>query len=324
MVAEALFGKGPKDEVLLGKGIYKRYGIAQTGFHISSCQFALHYFFENPMVLHSFIRNVAECTQLQGYFICTSYDGLTLFKLLKNKKEDEGIEFTTEDKYGNKRKICNIIKKYSHDGFSEDETSIGYPIHVFQETIQKTSLEYLVSFKYLVRIMENYGFELIRDNEAQQMGLPHASGLFDELYKQMEQEIANEPHKKPNYKDAWNMSSAEKQISFLNRYCVFRKTTQVSKETMDQFAKLAKQQYNKEERFENAEFAEMLENIESTPSRANIGHPKKLKVRITLRQTQEKSDKELENSVQTLLENQFTQPPPVVKYTGKKIRISKK
>jgi hypothetical protein len=98
----------------------------------------------------------------------------------------------------------------------------------------------------------------------------------------------------------------------------------VSKETMDQFAKLAKQQYNKDERFENAEFAEMLENIESSPSRANIGTPTKLKVRITLRHPQEKSDKELENSVQTLLENQFTQPPPVVKYTGKKIRISKK
>lgn len=339
MVADAVFGKGPKDPVLLGKGVYKRYGIAENGFHVSSCQFAIHYFFENPVTLHSFMRNLAECTRLQGHFICTSYDGMTLYRLLKNKKEDEGVEFVTEDRYGNKRKICSIIKKYSQDGYAEDETSVGYPIHVFQETIHKTSLEYLVSFKYLTRIMENYGFELIRDEEAQQMGLPHSSGMFDELYAQMEQEIAQDKNKKNNYKQASNMSAAEKQISFLNRYCVFRKARHVSKETMDQFAKMAKQEYNKEERFEISELDALFEKNEREKSPVS-GVVKKIKVRVYLKKKPEKNvDMDTVLALDDVAPAAATpsQEPTTgeekdkekddsssVKFTGKKIRFSKK
>ena len=49
-----VFGLGSKDPNIIGKGVYKNYGIAESGFQISSCQFALHYFFESETSLHSF------------------------------------------------------------------------------------------------------------------------------------------------------------------------------------------------------------------------------------------------------------------------------
>ena len=46
-ITEAVFGNGPKDEKLLGKGVYNIYGKGEGGFNVSSIQFALHYMFEN-------------------------------------------------------------------------------------------------------------------------------------------------------------------------------------------------------------------------------------------------------------------------------------
>jgi hypothetical protein len=56
--------------------------------------------FENIKTLHNFLRNIAECTKLGGYFIGTSYDGRTIFNKLNNKKQGESIDI-----YENGRKI---------------------------------------------------------------------------------------------------------------------------------------------------------------------------------------------------------------------------
>ena len=84
-IINAVFGTGPKDATILGKGVYKNYGIADSGFNVSSCQFAMHYFFEDNKTVHSFLRNLSECTKVNGYYIGTCYDGETVFNLLRNK-----------------------------------------------------------------------------------------------------------------------------------------------------------------------------------------------------------------------------------------------
>lgn len=244
MLCKAVFGNGPKDTSILGQGVYKQYGVGAEGFHISSIQFALHYFFENPVTLHGFLRNLAECTRIQGYFIGTCYDGRTLFNLLKDKLEGESISFITDSK----KKICEITKKYTDTGFPEDETSIGYPVDVFQETINKTFREYLVNFQFFIRMMENYGFVLITTEEAKQLGLPNNTGLFSELFAAMEYEVKQNPKRRAEYKDAMRMSSAEKNLSFINRYFVFKKTTSVKAAEIErQFLKKSSWEVNEDE-----------------------------------------------------------------------------
>lgn len=218
MINQAVFGNGPKDRKILGEGVYKNYGVAQGGFNVSSCQFALHYFFESTKTLHSFIKNLAECTAIGGYFIGTCYDGKEVFELLKSKIQDESIVIMKDGK-----KIYEMTKLYSETGFPDNETSIGYPINVYQETINKVFREYLVNFNYFIQIMEDYGFVLINTEEANKMGFPNGSGLFNELYNNMIQEIQMNSFKKNQYGMANKMSVEEKQISFLNRYFIFRK-----------------------------------------------------------------------------------------------------
>jgi hypothetical protein len=226
-VANAVFGKGPRDPLVLGKGVVSQYGKGETGFQISSCQFALHYFFENKVTFHGFLRNLAECTRDQGYFIGTCYDGKKLFKQLAKKRDGESVVFMTSDRRGNKAKICEIVKKYADTGFPDDETSLGYPIEVFQESIGQFAREYLVNFAFFVEMMDNYGFKLVTKDEAHQMGLPNSTGLFSELYDEMKNEIRRKPQTEVDYKNAPFMTSAEQSVSFLNRYFVFRKVMSV-------------------------------------------------------------------------------------------------
>ena len=224
-IARAVFGQGPKDKGELGEGVYKRYGVGEPGFHVSSCQFAMHYFFESPKTLHEFLRNVAECTRVGGYYIGTCYDGQTVFNILKTKKREESVAIMRED-----RKIFEIIKQYDQTGFPEDELSIGYAIDVYQESINKVFREYLVNFNYLTRIMEDYGFSLVPQGEIVGLGLPNSTGLFDELFETMKSDLARDKRKESDYGTAANMSTEEKRISFMNRYFVFKKMRNVNAE----------------------------------------------------------------------------------------------
>jgi hypothetical protein len=222
MVAKAIFGTGPKDRGVLGAGVFRNFGEGKDGFHVSSVQFALHYFFENNYTLHTFLRNVTECTRMGGYFIGTCYDGKTVFDMLNQKNNGEPF---TIMKSGHK--IYELTKKYDETAFPDDEQSLGYAIDMYQESINKTFKEYLVNFVFLTRMMENYGFALVKKEEAKNMKLPNGSGMFKELYVQMMDQIKRDPGSKDNYRAAHTITEEEKTISFMNRYFVFKKVSQI-------------------------------------------------------------------------------------------------
>jgi hypothetical protein len=226
-ITNSVFGIGPKDVDLLGRGVYNQYGVANTGFQISSCQFAMHYFFENKTTFHQFLRNLAECTKVGGYYIGTCYDGKTVFDLLKSKQLGESVTIMKND-----RKIYEITKQYDQTGFPSEEMSLGYAIDVYQESINKVFREYLVNFEYFTRIMEDYGFILVSKEEARNMHMPNGSALFSELFSHMENEVKFKPKLKDEYGTAMLMSPEERRISFMNRYFIFRKVRNVDVKKM--------------------------------------------------------------------------------------------
>jgi hypothetical protein len=185
----------------------------------------MHYFFESPKSMHSFFRNLAECTRIGGYFVGTCYDGQTVFNVLKNKKREESMTIMREDK-----KIYEITKQYDQTGFPEDEMSLGYAIDVYQESINKVFREYLVNFKYVERVLENYGFVVLPEAEAKAMGLPAGSGLFDQLFDNMNTDVSRDQRLASDYGTAADMTPEEKRISFMNRYFVFKKMRSVNAE----------------------------------------------------------------------------------------------
>ena len=225
-IVNAVFGVGPKDRELLGNGVYKQYGVANKGFNVVSCQFALHYFFENDETLHNFLRNVSETCALGGYFVGSAYDGKKVFKMLMDKKQNEKVEI-----YNDEHKIWSLQKMYDNDVFEDDSTSIGYPIGVYQESINKTFTEYLINFTYLEKLMTMYGFELISKEEATRMKLPQSTGLFDKLYSHMKGEVKRSSKMRKEIGRSMELDDeknlGQQTISFLNRYFVFKKVTDV-------------------------------------------------------------------------------------------------
>ena len=227
-ITAAVFGHVQKDVDKLGKGVARQYGKGVDGFNVSSCQFAMHYFFETPDTLKGFMKNIAECTKQNGYFIGTCYDGKLVFNELKKTKTGESVQIIEDGK-----KIWEITKGYGSDTFDDDSSSIGYKIDVYQESINQNITEYLVNFDYLNRVMTAYGFEIISQEEAREIGMPNGSGLFSELFLNMLEEIAKNKYKAKDYDQAPNMTGYEKKISFLNRYFIYRKIRSVNTENVE-------------------------------------------------------------------------------------------
>ncbi len=218
-ITKSVFGQGPAEKGL-GPAVKRQHSRGINGFDICSCQFAMHYMFENKNTFYNFLRNISECTKINGYFISTAYDGRTIFNLLKKLKEGE-----SKEKYIDDKKIWAIQKNYDATTFPEDDTSLGFKISVFQDSINQSLPEFLVNYDFFTREMEKYGFSLVSRSEAKHLGFPESSGMFSELYNMMLSELDKDPTLSKDYKDAPYMTDYEKDISFLNRYFIYKKTS---------------------------------------------------------------------------------------------------
>ena len=221
-ITNAIFGIGSKDD--LGKGVLKSYGVASEGFNISSIQFAIHYMFENTQTLHNFLTNISECTKIGGYFIGTSFNGKKIFNLLNTLKENETYTFFNREK---SEKLLEITKQFGREEFNDDISSLGYPIDIFQASINKTIREYLVNYDYLTSILENYGFVPLTTDELKKIGLANSIDSFEVLFKQMQSNIKAGKVDRNNVGDANRMTREEKDISFLNNYFIYKKVRNV-------------------------------------------------------------------------------------------------
>jgi hypothetical protein len=297
-IIKALFGEGAKNEVLLGKGVYNNYGIVKNGFNISSIQFAMHYMFESETVLNEFIKNIKECTALEGYFIGTCYDGNKIFNMLNSLKTDESISI-----FKNEKKIWELTKKYDAKEFNDDESSLGYAINVYQETINKTFKEYLVNYKYLLRIMENNGFVLLTETEYKQLNLPGSMGNFEQLYNFMNNELKSNNYLLKKLGNSARLSAEEKQISFLNNYFIFKKIRNVE---YDPEELVSKKQELKEKELQDeiiGEFKKIDEEFEVKEKESLDEKSKKLASQY-LKETQD-LEKQLEDQLEEKLEEKL-------------------
>lgn len=220
-IAKAILGEGPAPAEY--RLIKDKQGVGKEGFQVSSCQFAIHYFFETADTLHGFLKNVCQNTAPGGYFIGTCFDGKTVFQRLVDRSNIRMSQWVDENQ--EEERIFEIKKMYSQHAFHDDVSSLGYKIRVFQATIGQEMDEYLVHFGYLQRLMAQYGFDLLPQEETVQWGLPNSTGMFEELFQKMVSDKSTGA-----FREAHQMSEKEREISFLNRYFVFRKNRVVDAE----------------------------------------------------------------------------------------------
>lgn len=270
-IVKALAGDTTKDINILGEGVYKRWGISKHGFNIVSNQFSIHYFFKDRNSFYNFMRNVSENCKIGGLCVGTCYDGKRVFRKLKNKKQGESIYIKND----NDSKMWDLKKLYSQGTFSDNDTSLGYAVDVYQESINKTFTEYLVNFDFLISTMEHYGFVPAANNKARQMGFPQAIGSFEDLFDKMEEELQNHKIKQANVGKAANMSVNEKTISFLNNYFIFEKIRDVNaREITNEFLAITEGQKT----LDNEETSELQKSLTPPVKRPIRKYKKKLKL----------------------------------------------
>lgn len=254
IISRAIFGEGAKDASILGRGVYPHYGRAADGFDVCSVQFAIHYFFENIMKVHTFLQNVSECTKLGGYFIGTCFDGARIFNALTRVETGSEMSILSSGSGSGSgsdpQKMWSVRKKYHQTEFEPDSSSIGYEIEVYQDSINKLTREYLVNFDYLTQLLENYGFDLVTPEEAEttlMFRMPDGTATFETMYHEMEIECKKKQREvegdgggggsagnewerrcQHEYGSALYMTQEEKQISFYNRYFIFRKNRNIN------------------------------------------------------------------------------------------------
>ena len=190
---------------------------ARNGFQIVSVQFALHYMFKDESTLHGFMRNLQEVTVPGGIFIGTCFDGTAVDTFLTTKSgSNSPVDVHIQDPIENSD-IFWIHPTYDRFHGLVGAATVGKEINVFMKSIGNAHKEYLVNFEYLTRLLQDYGFDSITTEEFKKVKLPE-----DHTFKRMMMQFKKV-----------NLSEEEKSISFLNRFFVYRKTRELTKDQLD-------------------------------------------------------------------------------------------
>lgn len=168
-------------------------GLGKSKFDVVSCQFAIHYFFENDEKIEAVLSNVRNNLKKGGFFVGTCFDGDTVLDLLK--LNNGFVKANIQDK---------TIWSIDANGAILERDSMGQKVSVFVESINKTHDEYLVPFSILREKMKKYGLRELNENELRELHLERSSYMFEDILKEN------------------TMSLIERQFSHLNRWFIFK------------------------------------------------------------------------------------------------------
>lgn len=218
LILQSVFGRIRPEGVI--PPYVEKYGKdrLKDGADCVACMFALHYFFKDVLTLQGFLDNIRDTLKVGGYFVACYFDGDKIFNLLKNTNKGDnkrGIEKSTT--------IWSITKKYDAEELINDNTSLGMEIDVDFISIGTSQTENLVPFGLLVDKMKTIGCELLTPEESKNVGLIQgvSSGLFEDVYNGISK------------KDKYQMGSAVKEYSFLNRWVIFKRKGELALPVID-------------------------------------------------------------------------------------------
>lgn len=174
----------------------------QLQYDVVTSMFAFHYFFESPDTFDTVMTTITNNLKNNGIFIGTFFDGESLkndlvynehFKITFQNENGVKVPLTTKDVYIEDDDINEIIT-YDNSPF-DSNAFFGRKISVMMKdtVLNESTDEYIVDFDSFVERLRKLGFELIET----------------ELFKDLDYS---------NY----NLNDTEKEVSFLNRYFVFR------------------------------------------------------------------------------------------------------
>jgi hypothetical protein len=189
-------------------------GIASGGFDVVSCMFALHYMFRDADTIAGFIQNLAEMVKVGGYFIGCGFDGDAVARLMSKENTVVGRDGHTD--------VWALTKRYGGgigSSVPPSDAGIGLAVDVDFISIGETHTEYLVSWPYLQSRLAEAGLEILTPAECAALSVPASSQMFSETWAHAEATG-----------DVFAMSDAVKRFSFLNRWYIFKRRSDIRPE----------------------------------------------------------------------------------------------
>ena len=177
-------------------------------FSVCSCQFAIHYFFENEEKLNGFLNNVTNNLKNGGIFFATFMDGASVINELQ-KNDDNIIKGVKNLDNDDEVITWAIIKRF----VLNNDNKYGRQIGVFIENTQRVIPEYLVDLDLLIQKAKQFNLEFIESN------------TFQKDFDIIKNSITDYGNLSRIQKDILELDKDEiqKKFSFLNRYIIFKK-----------------------------------------------------------------------------------------------------
>jgi len=172
------------------------------GFDVVSCQFGIHYFFSSESCVNNIINILNKSLNDNGYFIITFLDNRNIDKLFGEKD----LTFYEKDLtfYEKDNEIMYLLERESQEGVSNKRQIYGNKLNITlngNNILGEGSQEWIINYEHFSKLLNSNGYTLVE------------SELFENIYNTMY-----------NSDNNIHLSECEKNISFLNRYCVFQKT----------------------------------------------------------------------------------------------------
>lgn len=143
----SLGGITPEDKRLMDK-FFSKDPSKRTQFDRISCQFSIHYMFENKETLTNFKQNINDYLAPGGFLICTCFDAEKVVELLGDT--DKFSSYYTNNK-GEKKLLWQIIRKFEkkeNNQIYEEACPVDFfGAWMFQEGQYET--EYLVDKRFI-------------------------------------------------------------------------------------------------------------------------------------------------------------------------------
>jgi hypothetical protein len=189
-------------------------GKLAAGADTAVCMYALHYFFENSEKLNGFLQNIADNLKVGGVFVGTNFDGQAVYDMLRPVPKGQTHSGLDDGKI-----LWEITKLYDDNGYlPQDDTALGMAIDVKFISIGATHREYLVPWDLFVAKMKTIGCELLSREELDDLGFENSTNMYKASYAMA---IKGEDGKKK-----YTMNEASQAYSFLNRWYIFKRTSQ--------------------------------------------------------------------------------------------------
>jgi mRNA (guanine-N7-)-methyltransferase len=164
-------------------------------FDLISCQFAMHYHFENEIKVRAFLENVTSKLNEGGYFIGTIIDSNVLVKRLRNRKYSGNKYINEKFTFGNEFYSVKFYQKR----FPKENGPYGIKYGFYlEDSIDKRDEfgkikyvgEYLVIFENFVRLCKEYDLQLVeRKNFTEFYEENMENKYYRNLFRKMIKEI---------------------------------------------------------------------------------------------------------------------------------------